>query len=258
WTPETLCSRIEDAAYQPFDLERDPLVRVRLFEGDDGMTLLLAIHHIITDLRSLQILLDELDRLYAAGRAGVEPELPPLERDYGDYARWQAERLAGPEGERLWTYWRERLSGDLPVLDLVPDKPRPPVRSSRGATQRFDVSATVSRRLHEFARAEGVTAYTVLLAAYLTLLHRHTGQEDLLVGTPVAAHGGPEFERVSGYFANMAVLRADLAGDPTVRESLGRVRREVLGALEHEEFPFSLLVERLRPDRDPSRTPIFQ
>jgi amino acid adenylation domain-containing protein len=248
WDPQTIRSRLRDAAYRPFDLERDPLVRIRLFEGDDGMTLLLAVHHIITDLRSLQILLDELDSLYAAEAAYTPPDASPTRSDFGDYARRQAALLAGTEGERLWTYWGKRLDGELPILELVTDKPRPAVRGSSGATRRFEIPATLARQLHEFARAEGVTPYTVLLAAYFALLHRHTGREDLLVGTPVAARGGPKFERVAGYFANMVVLRADLSGDPTFRGFLRRVRKEVLGALEHQEYPFA--VERLR-DRLP-------
>jgi amino acid adenylation domain-containing protein len=258
WDRPTFRSRLEEAAYRPFDLERDPLVRLRFFHADDGVTLLLSVHHVVTDLRSLQILLDELGQFYAAESSALGTDLEPAVHDFGDYAWRQAELLAGPDGERLWSYWRERLGGDLPVLELVTDKPRPAVRSSRGATRRFEFPASLAARLPEFSRAEGMTPYTVLLAAFEILLHKHTGQDDLLIGSPVAARGGPEFERVAGYFANMVVLRADLSGDPTVRDYLGRVRRDVLGALEHQDFPFSLLVEKLRPERDPSRTPIFQ
>ena len=161
-------------------------------------------------------------------------------------------------GQEHWDYWRERLGGDLPVLNLPVDHPRPRVATSHGATHRFRLPDPLAGRLRELSRTEEATLFTVCLAAFATLLYRYTGDPDILVGSGTSGRNQAEFASVVGYFVNMVVMRNDLRGNPSFRELLDRTRETVLGALRHQDFPFSLLVERLRPDRDLSRSPIFQ
>jgi amino acid adenylation domain-containing protein len=256
---DDLQARLLDEANRPFDLEHDPLLRLRLFhDHSHGYTILLKLHHLIGDHRSLQVMMDELSALYAAGRSGAPAELPELSHDYGDFVRWQTDMLSGEAGEGHWSYWQQQLAGDLRPLDLPTDWKRPAVRGSRGQRLNLAIDAALARRLRRLAEAEGVTLFTLLLAALQALLHRHTGQDDILIGAPAAARARPEFDRVVGYFVNMIVLRSDLTGDPPFRTLLDQARRTVLEALEHQDFPFQLLVERLQPQRDPSRTPLFQ
>ena len=259
WSLEELNIRLLEEAYRPFDLERGPLLRVILFtRSAREHILLLVVHHIVIDFWSLAILLDELSALYPAESAGVKAPLPPLTLQYTDYVRWQAEMLASPEGERLWAYWREQLAGPLPVLQLRTDRPRPRIPTYRGAAHDFTMDAELSSGLKALAKAHGATLYMVLLAAFQVLLSYHTGQEDLLVGSPMVGRSRAEFEGIVGLFTNPVVLRANLSGNPTFRKFLEQVRRTVLSALEHQDYPTVLLVERLRPPRDLSHPPLCQ
>ena len=219
---------------------------------------MLAVHHIVIDFWSLAVILNELGVLYPAEKAGVQAALPPLDLQYTDYVRWQSEMLASPEGERLWAYWQKQLAGPLPVLNLPTDRPRPPIQTYHGAAHDFNLNDELARRLKALARTEGATLYMVLLAAFEAMLYYHTGQEDLLVASPMVGRSRAEFEGIVGFFANPVVLRANLAGNPTFRAFLGQVRQTVLAALEHQDYPTLLLVERLRPTRDLSRSPLCQ
>ena len=259
WSPEELKTRLLEEAYCPFDLERGPLLRVTLFtRSAREHILLLVVHHIVIDFWSLAILLDELGVLYLAEKAGAQVILPPLKLRYTDYVRWQAEMLASPEGERLWAYWRDQLAGQLPVLQLRTDRPRPAIPTYRGASHDFTMDAELSSGLKALAKAHGATLYMVLLAAFQVMLSYHTGQEDLLVGSPMVGRSRAEFEGIVGLFTNPVVLRANLSGNPTFRAFLEQVRHTVLSALEHQDYPTVLLVERLRPPRDLSRPPLCQ
>jgi len=259
WSGEELKARLLEEAYRPFDLERGPLLRVSLImRSAREHLLLLVVHHIVIDFWSLAILLDELGIPYPAESAGVKAQLPPLALQYTDYVRWQAKMLASPEGERLWTYWREKLAGQLPLLDLPTDRPRPAIPTYRGASHDFTMDAALSARLKALAKAHGATLYMVLLAVFQIVLSFHTGQEDLLVGSPMVGRSRTEFEGIVGLFTNPVVLRTNLSGNPTFGEFLDRVRHTVLDALEHQDYPTILLVERLRPSRDPSRPPLCQ
>jgi len=256
---EVLQSRLLEEAYRPFDLERGPVLRVNLFTcSAQEHVLLLVVHHVAIDFWSLAVLLTELGVLYAAEKAGVQALLPALDSQYTDYVRWQAEMLAGPEGERLWAYWQKQLSGQLPLLELPTDRPRPSVPTYRGASYDFHLNDELSRRLKELAKVQGATLYMVLLAAFHVILHYHTGQEDLLVGSPVLGRSRVEFEGIVGLFTNPVILRANCSGNPTFEAFLGQVRQTVLAALEHQDYPTLLLVERLRPTRDLSRPPLCQ
>nr|BDT32565.1 LLM class flavin-dependent oxidoreductase [Myxococcus sp. MH1] len=257
---ESLRARVTQAYEAPFDLERGPLMRVRLFtRGPRDHVLLIAIHHIVYDGWSLLVLGEELLRhLYAAEKAGAPATLPAPQATYVDYVRWQAEMLAGATGQRLWDYWSRQLGGALPALDLPIARPRPQVQGYEGASVPVSLKGTLPRRLRELCEQEGVTLYTLLLGAFMGLLHRYSGQEDLLVGTPTLGRTQPQFAKVVGNFMNMMVLRGNLSGDPSFRALLGQLRQTVVGALAHQDFPFHLLVEKLNPERDSGRSPIFQ
>ena len=248
----------EDAQYH-FDLEKGPVLRVTLLtRSPKDHVLLLTIHHVATDFWSMLLLIDELGLLYQAEESGARMALPLLGLSYKDYVSWQEKMLADSKGERLFAYWREQLSGELPVLNLPTDRPRPPVQTYQGATHAFTLSKTLTDGLRALAQASEATLYMTLLAAFQVLLYRYTGQEDILVGSPVAGRSRPDFGGILGYFVNPVVLRADLSGDPHFQAFLEQVCQTVLAALEHQDYPFQLLVERLKLKRDASRSPIFQ
>jgi len=241
----------------PFDLEIGPVFRLTLLRrGPAEHVLVLVMHHIAVDFWSIDVMLDELRLLYAAQFGGQTPPVCP-ER-YVDHVDRQNRALEGEYGERLWEYWREQLSGELPVMQLPTDRPRRVAQTYRGAVHRFTLDAELTADLKKTGRGAGLTPYMTLLAAYATLLHRYNGQEDLLIGSPFANREYAGLEELVGYLANPLVLRADLHGDPTFSELLGRIKQTVLGALRHQDYPFALLVERLRPVRDASHAPLFQ
>jgi natural product biosynthesis luciferase-like monooxygenase protein len=259
WSDSLLDERLTERAHLPFDLENGPLVRVVVFtRSTQEQVVLLVVHHIISDFWSLAVLLDELGDLYPAERRGARPVLEPLTLNYIDFARWQLEMLAGPEGERLWSYWKDQLAGDLPVLDLPTDRPRSPVQTYRGASHPFKLGAQLTHDLRRLSRSQGATLFMTLLAGFQTLLYRYAGQEDLLVGSLTAGRDSANLAGLVGYFVNPVVLRADLSGLPTFAAFLDRVRQTALAAFDHQHYPFPLLVERLQPERDAARSPIFQ
>ena len=259
WSASLLNDRLIEEIHRPFDLAHGPLLRVHLFtQSENEHLLLLTAHHIAVDFWSLDIVLDELRVLYPAERAGVPAPLPPLRAQYTDYAAWQAALLAGPDGERLWTYWQRQLEGKLSVLNLPTDRPRLPTQTYHGAPHSFRLDQELVQQLKTLAKAEGVTLYTLLLTAFYTLLYRHTGQDNIIVGVPMVGRSRAEFEEIVGYCANPVPLPADLSGNPTFTELLGQVRGSVAAALEHQDYPVELMVERLQLLRDRSRTPLFQ
>lgn len=259
WSEAALGEHLDQEAHRPFDLEQGPLMRVFLFSRSaQEHVLLLVVHHIVADFWSLAVLGRELETLYAAERKGGSASLAPLVLQYADYARWQADMLAGPEGERLWDYWQRQLSGELPALNLPSDHLRPPVQTFRGAAETFTLNTGLARQLESLSRAGKATLYMTLLAAFQTLLYRYSGQQDILIGSPTAGRSAAELAGLVGYFVNPVVLRSHLAGDLSFIELLDQVRQTVLAAFAHQEYPFDLLVERLRLLRDPSRSPVFQ
>ena len=258
WEEAALQERLVQESHTPFDLENGPTARAVLYRrADDDHVLLFLMHHIIVDIWSLVQVTQEFSLLYAAERAGVAAPLPPA-GGYAAFVRWQAELLAGPEGERLRAYWKDRLAGELPVLNLPTDRPRPAVQSYRGAWLGRPLSAELTRKIKALGEANGATLFMTLLASYHILLHRHTGQDDVLVGCPTTGRSRAEFAATVGDFVNPVVVRGDLAGAPTFVEFLGRIRDAVLGAFDHQDYPFAELVRLLQPRRDPSRSPIFQ
>ncbi|MFL5383051.1 MAG: amino acid adenylation domain-containing protein, partial [Longimicrobiaceae bacterium] len=244
---------------RPMELEAGPLFRAALVRAaEDDHLFLWSIHHAVSDGWSTGVFDRELTALYEAFAAGREPSLPPLPLQYGDYAARQRERLSGEALRREAEWWRERLAGAPALLELPTDRPRPATRSDRGETIGFELPDDATARVDALARREGASPFMVLLAAFQAVLSRWSGQDDVLVGTPIANRPTPELEGLIGYFANTLVLRGDLSGDPTFRELLARVRETTLGAYDHQELPFEKLVEELNPERSLSHTPLFQ
>jgi amino acid adenylation domain-containing protein len=262
WSPDALLQRLNEEGNRPFDLGQGPLLRVKLYILPTRETILsLTIHHIVADLWSLNVLIDELHLLYNADRGdrgGQPAQLPSAGAPFTDYVRWQSAMLAGQEGERHWRYWQQKLTGELPVLKLPTDRPRPVVQTYRGASHQFQLSAEISQRLRKLAQAENATLYTLVLAVFELFLSRYAEQEELLIGTPMLGRNRPEDERAVGYFANPVVLRTNLTGNPTFEDLLRQVRQTVIEAIEHQDYPFPLLVERLQPRRDPGYSPLIQ
>jgi hypothetical protein len=249
----------EEESQWRFVLERGPLFRASLWRlGKERHILSLTVHHIVADGWSMRVLFRELGLLYEAFSAGKPSPLSELPVQYADFAVWQRQWLQGEELERLLSYWRDHLGGSLPVMELPTDHPRPAVQTFRGARQSVVLSRALSGFLRDLSRREGVTLFMVLLAAFKVLLHRYAGQAGIVVGTADAGRNRTEVEGLIGFFVNALVLRTDLSGNPTFRELLARVREVCLGAYAHQELPFERLVEELQPERDLSRTPLFQ
>jgi amino acid adenylation domain-containing protein len=244
---------------RPFDLHQGPLFRaVLLSRSETEQILLVTVHHIVADLWSLATLLHELSLLYSAARLNRNATLPPLTLEYADYACWQRGLLDGPEADRQWSYWQNQLAGELPVLNLPVDHPRPPVQTHHGAAYAFRVNPLLTEKLRLLGRTHSATLYMTLMAAFQILLHRYSGQRDILISSPTSGRGWAELSGVVGYFVNLIVLRADFTRPQTFEQLLRDVRRTTLEALAHQDYPFPLLVERLQPVRDPSRAPLVQ
>ncbi len=243
----------------PFDLERGPLLRAALLRlSGDEHVLAMAFHHIICDGWSHAVVFRELGALYTAYARGEEPALPAPALQYPEFARLQRTALepAALSAQRAW--WRERLAGSPAALELPTDRPGPPVLTQHGATRRRTLAAGTTAGVRALARAAGATAFATLLAAYAALLSRYSGQETVLIGTTTSGRDGAELEGAVGFYANTVVLRAELGGDPTFAELVGRMRDVVRGAVAHQQVPFEWLVADLDVARDASRHPIFQ
>ncbi len=257
WEESRLNHEMQSLADEPFDLVQGPVMRVYLLERTSSHVLLMTAHHIAMDFWSFDLLFDELEQLYRGQRTNQMAGLPPVDVQYADYVRWQQQLLEGAEGERLLTYWHDKLNGKFPKLDIPSDRPRPAVQTFNGSSYHFELPAELSVRLMQLARQQATTPYTTLLAAYMVLLYRYTGQTELLIGSPTAGRNHARLEPIIGYFLNPVVLRARPAADLPFATFLDQVRREVVEGIGNQDLPFPLLVERLMPPRDPSRSPIF-
>jgi amino acid adenylation domain-containing protein len=242
----------------PFDLARGPLLRVLLLRlAEERHVLVVTMHHIVSDGWSMSVLVREVSGIYGALMSGAEAQLDELSIQYADYALWQREWLTGEVLERQLDYWRAQLAG-VSVLELPTDRPRPAAQTYRGAQHAFSVEADILERLGAVGQESGATLFMILLAAFKLLLHRYSGQSSISVGTPVAGRNHAETENLIGCFINTLVLRTDMDGDPVFVELLARVRETALAAYAHQDVPFEALVEHLQPERDLSRTPLFQ
>ncbi|HYG08344.1 MAG TPA: condensation domain-containing protein, partial [Pyrinomonadaceae bacterium] len=259
WSKQAFGERLSAEARMPFNLEQGPLLRVMLFErGAHEYVMLLVVHHIITDLWSLGVLMRELSAFYEAERSSHAATLSRRAVPYTNFVRWQTEMLRSAEGERWRSYWLQQLGDGVPALELPSDRPRMPAQTSRGQSVQFTLDTDTTRRLRDLGRASGATLYMVLMAAFQTLLYRYTGQEDFAIGSPVSGRSRAKLAGLVGYLVNMIAIRARLSGSQTYRELLATVRQTALEAFEHQDYPFSLLVEQLQAKRNQSRSPIFQ
>jgi len=241
-----------------FDLEKCPLFREQLLRlSEEEHIFQLTFHHIITDGWSMNVLVRELSALYGAFSQGKPSPLPELPIQYADYTVWQRGWLQGEPMARLLDYWKRHLER-APTLRLPTDKPRPAVQSFHGESLHSILATDLTKGLKALSRREGVTMFMTLLTALQVLLHRYSGQDDIVVGTPFAGRTQSELDGLFGFFVNTLVLRTDLSGNPSFRELLSRVREVTLGAFDNQDMPFEKLVEVLHPQRDLSRNPLFQ
>ena len=255
WDSAVLDERLLAEAQRPFDLEHGPLLKVHLFNRNaDEWIMLLTAHHIIVDLWSLTVLMHELETLYS----GQPVDLPPVTHQYIDYVRWQNDLLQSESGKNHRQYWQEQLGGPLPMLSLPIDRARPAVQTYHGAAHSFSLTPQMTRRLKSLSRENDATLYMTLLAAFEVLLSRYAGQQDILVGSPTSGRTRNWMAGMVGYLVNPVVLRAKISGEEPFAEFLQQVRQTVLAAFEHQDYPFAQQVKDLQPERDPSRSPLFQ
>ncbi len=250
---------VTEDARRPFDLSRGPFLRALLLRTGGGEHVVSAVmHHIASDGWSLEILAREIAALYAAFAGGRPSPLPELPVQYADFAVWQRGWLQGEVLAAQLAYWRDRLAGSPPSLALPLERPRPALQTSRGALVTVELAGDLAGSLRRVAQGFGATSFMTFLAAFATLLQRVTGRTDLVIGAPIAGRTRAETEGLIGFFLNTLALRVDLSGDPPFGDLLGRVRQVTLGAYAHQDLPFERLLEDLQPERDPSRTPLFQ
>jgi amino acid adenylation domain-containing protein/non-ribosomal peptide synthase protein (TIGR01720 family) len=247
----------EEAA-KPFDLTRSPILRVQLIQlGAEEHVVLLTMHHIISDGWSMGVFINEVVTLYRAYCEDRESPLPELSVQYADFALWQRGWLQGEALDQQLRYWEKQLRG-VATLELPADRPRPLLQSHKGANHSFTVDASVSERVKELSRGEGTTLFMTLLAVFQVLLSRYSGQGDIVVGSPIAGRTRQEIEALIGFFVNTLVLRSEVDGAESFNELLAQVKDVCLGAYAHQDIPFEKLVEELQPERDLSRSPLFQ
>lgn len=258
WNDEKLRERLVTEAHRPFDLENGPVLRALLFKRDSEHILLLSMDHIVTDFWSMTVLARELLASYEANKSGKEVFLPQLSTRYSDYVRWQTEMLESSQGEKLWEYWRDTLSGELPALNLPTDRPRTAMQTYRGDSEHLVIKNEIYQQLKAFSQENGSTLFMTLLAAFQTLLHRYSNQEQFIVGSVTAGRSHAELAGLVGYFINPIALKADFSDNPTFSEVLQRVRQTTLGAFEHQDYPPALLAKKLGIQRDASRPPLFE
>jgi hypothetical protein len=251
--------RTAEITQRPFALSRDPTLRATLLKLKQAEhVLLLVTHHIATDGWSSRMLFQEIATLYEAFSNNLSSPLPELPIQYADFAVWQRNWLQGEVLQSQLAYWKQQLAGELPILRLPTDYPRPAIQTDRGAAQTFALSEDLVQSLKSLSRRNKVTLFMTLLAVFQTLLYRYTWQDDIVIGAPIANRTRVEVERLIGFFANTLVLRTDLSGNPSFQELLSRVREVALGAYAHQDLPFEKLVEEINPARDLSRNPLFQ
>jgi hypothetical protein len=258
-SPEDLEPRLRELSRAPFELARDLMLRASLLKlGSEDHVLLVSMHHIAADAHSEGVLFSEVAECYAATCDGREPRLPELPIQYADFAVWQRKRLQGAELERLSSYWAAALEGAPELLRLPTDRPRPAVQRHEGSHQRFTLERDLGDALTSLGREQGATFFMTMLAAFAVLLYRLSGEEDVVIGSPIAGRNLVEVQGLIGFFSNTMALRTRLGGNPSFREVLTRARATALGAYDHQDLPFEKVVETHAPRRDPSYNPLFQ
>src|SRR6266853_1216198 len=243
----------------PFDLEHGPLIRGRLIHlAEEEHALLVTMHHIVSDGWSMGILVNELSALYGSFLRGAADPLPALEIQYADYAVWQRQWIESEILQQQAAYWKTALAGVPPLLELPADRPRPSQQDFKGATAELVLDEKLTACLRALSKKHGTTLFMTLLAAWAALLARLSGQQDVVIGAPVANRSRMEIEGLIGFFVNTLAIRLDLSGSPTVGELLQRTRTQTLAAQQHQDIPFEQVVELLQPARSLAHSPIFQ
>jgi amino acid adenylation domain-containing protein/non-ribosomal peptide synthase protein (TIGR01720 family) len=246
-------------ARQPFDLSNSPLLRVTLLRlGPESHVLVLIMHHIITDGWSMGIFIQELSTLYRAFTLNSPLLLSELPIQYADFAVWQRQWLTEEIQKQQLNYWKQQLAGATPLLELPTDKPRPPVQTFCGTTQKFQIDQNLSKQIKIFSQQSGATLFHTLLAAFVVLMFRYSGQDDICIGSPIANRNRREIEPLIGFFVNTLVLRNQIKGNPSFNEFLSQVRQVATSAYTHQDIPFEQVVEALQPERSLSYNPLFQ
>ncbi|CAJ7160451.1 non-ribosomal peptide synthetase [Burkholderia pseudomallei] len=246
-------------ASAPFDLSRDLPVRVLLLQlADEAHVVQVVMHHIASDGWSVGVFLQELSALYGSFIAEQDDPLAPLPLQYADYAAWQRRWLASGQLEKQGAFWQTNLSGAPTLLELPTDRPRPPKQSHAGASVEVKLGAALSERVKRLSQRHGVTPYMTLLSSWAAVLGRLSGQEEVVIGSPVAGRNRTEVEALIGFFVNTLALRLDLSSEPTVGELLKRTKAQVLSAQAHQDLPFDQVVERVKPPRSTAHPPLFQ
>ncbi|MBG1265933.1 non-ribosomal peptide synthetase [Nostoc sp. WHI] len=265
WNENQLKEKIFAITDRPFNLEKDLALRVNLFtRSAEEHILLLTMHHIAGDMWSFDLLLSEFQALYAkeieqdSQKQTETQDFFTNNKSYLDFVNWQSEMLSSSKGEKQWRYWEKQLAGDLPILNLLPDKNRPPVQTYQGASYIKQLDEQLNQKLKHLAVASGTSPYQIMLTAFYVLLYRYTNQQDILVGSPMRGRWGKEFKEIVGYFVNLTVLRVAIRENATFSELLAQVSKTVREAQKHQDYPFSLLAEQLQQQRDPSRSPLCQ
>ncbi|WP_426234752.1 amino acid adenylation domain-containing protein [Pseudomonas sp. TWP3-2] len=254
-----LAQQVQAVTAQPFDLRHGPLLRASLFcLADDEFVLVVSMHHIVSDGWSMDVMVKEFVQCYQAFSLEREPQLPALALQYADYAIWQRRWLEAGEGERQLDYWRQQLGEEHPLLEVAPDFTRPLTQSFEGQTLSFDFGAELSRQLHGFARAQGISLFMLVLAGFSLFLSRQAGQRDIRVGVPNANRGRAEVEGLIGFFVNTQVLRCEVDERGSFEDLLAKVREAAFGAQAHQELPFEQLVDELVAERTLGHNPLFQ
>ncbi|WP_160498279.1 AMP-binding protein, partial [Paenibacillus dendrobii] len=250
---------VTEAANEPFHLQDQDVLRIRLYRTpDEGDILLISVHHIATDLWSLVQLMDELDQIYPALCRGEHAKLPVLVGRYGDYVTQHEEMLNSSRGEELAAYWEQQFTSQPHQLTLPLDKSRPKHTTYKGSSYDFEIGKTLTHSLKDMSRTHGVTLYSLLMASFQVLLHHYSGQADIQVGTPTAERYDPKMKETVGYFVNPVVIRGRFEDNPAFAQFLKTIQEQTLGALENQGFPFALLLERLQVAREPGVNPLFQ
>ncbi|HEY6376807.1 MAG TPA: amino acid adenylation domain-containing protein, partial [Edaphobacter sp.] len=256
---DLLSAALHAEANRPIVLDRDPVIRAALYRMDECEHVLqLTVHHIASDGWSMGVLFRDFAAFYDAELSCAVAQLPELPIAYSDYAHWQREQFAGPEGERLISYWKDQVKGSSFALQLPTDRPRPALQTFCGTVRQYWMSTELTTSIHEFCLREKVTPFMVGLAALYAVLARYSGQDDILIGSPIAARSRSETQDIVGFFTNTVILRGKLDGDPTFHELVQRVRQTALEAYAHQDLPLEMLIDKIRPGRDLSRSALFQ
>jgi hypothetical protein len=250
---------LNNLSREPFDLSSDLMLRATLIQlAEDEHVLLLRMHHIAADAHSDRVLFAELTELYAAQIEGRQAKLRELPIQYGDFAVWQRQQLRGGRLDELVAYWCRARAGAPPLLRLSTDRPRPQLQRHAGAHHGFALESKLADALTELGREQGATFFMTMLAGFATLLYRLGGEDDVVIGSPIANRNSLELDGLIGFFTNTIALRVRLGGNPSFREVVSRARETALGAYAHQDLPFDKVVEALSPRRDPSYNPLFQ